>query len=189
MRRRFLRQRSKVVRVLLLGLFIVAATTMYAQEEDALDTRTFIYSAKFVCKNAGIPATDVGPASTPSVYRTVINLHNLHAEPVGLVIRAVEARGLNSTVPGASGRIEKRLKPGEAVFIGCNAIQEILGGVPDVHNKVDGFVTVASKRRLDAAAVYSAVTRSPIVANDGVAIDVERLRPKIVWRDGTVEEE
>lgn len=176
-------------RVLALCLASVAATTLYAQDEVVNSARTFVYSAKYVCKDAGVTATDVGRAFTPAVYRTIVNLHNLHARPVTIVIRAVEAHHLNNPVAGSSGRVEKTLEPGQAVFLGCRMIQEILGGIPDAPNKIDGFVTVASKRRLDAAVVYTAVNRSPLDPNDGVSIDVERMRPKIVHRDGSVDEE
>lgn len=131
----------------------------------------------------------MGRAFTPAVYRTVVNLHNLHARPVTLVIRAVEAHHVNNPNPGASGRIEKTLAPGQAVFLGCRAIMEILGGQPDRPDMVDGFVTVATKARLDAAVVYTAVNRSPVDPNDGVTIDVERMRPKVIHHDGRVDEE
>ena len=180
---------SGMVRLLLFGLLTVVGTTLLAQDENTLNTRTFVYSAKFVCKNAGPPVTDAGRAFMPAVYRTVINVHNLHAEPIRIKIRAVEAHSIKNPVPGASGRVEKRLAPGQAVFVSCGAIQEILGDAPEAQNKVDGFVTIASPRRLDAAVVYSAVTRTPLEPNDGVTIDVERLRPKIVWVDGRVDEE
>jgi len=178
-----------LVRALVLGLLSLVSTTLFGQVENVDNTRTFAYSAKYVCKDAGVPATDAGRAFTPAVYRTVVNLHNLHARPVTIVIRAVEAHQIKNPVPGASGRIEKTLAPGQAVFLGCRMIQEILGANPDHPDKIDGFLTVASPRRLDAAAVYTAVNRSPIDPNDGVSIDVERLRPKILWRDGRVDEE
>jgi len=170
-------------------LCLALAASMTAQEEDASYTRTFAYSAKYVCKDAGIPANDVGRAFTPAVYRTVVNLHNLHARPVTIVIRAVEAHHLDNPTPGASGRIDKTLDPGQAVFLGCRTIMEILGGQPEAPDKLDGFVTVATRARLDAAVVYTAVNRSPVDPNDGVAIDVEPIRPKILYRDGRLEEE
>jgi len=178
-----------MVRALVLGLFGVVSTTLFGQVENVDNTRTFAYSAKYVCKDAGVPATDVGRAFTPAVYRTVLNLHNLHDHPVKILIRAVEAHQIKNPVPGASGRIEKTLAPGQAVFLGCRAIQEMLQDDPGHPEKIDGFLTIASPRRLDAAVVYTAVNRSPIGPNDGVTIDVERLRPKILWRDGRVDEE
>lgn len=187
MGRKKLSLNSVIVRMMILVLAVAAPIA--AQEEGVDPNRTFVYSAKYVCKDAGVPATDAGRAFTPAVYRTVVNLHNLHAEPVTVVFRAVEAHHVDNPVPGASGRIEKTIEPGQAVFIGCAKIQEILGDSPDNPDKIDGFVTVASRRRLDAAVVYTAVNRSPIDPNDGVTIDVERMRPKIVHRDGRVEEE
>ncbi|MCP5109830.1 MAG: hypothetical protein GY953_03225 [bacterium] len=179
-----------VARVMLLGMLCVVATTLSAQTEDPPTTRTFIYSAKFVCKNAGFPApTDAARAFTPAVYRTVINVHNFHAESMTIVIGAVEAHSVANPNPGVSGRVEKTLQPNQAVFISCNAIQEILGDLPDVQNRVDGFVNIVAKRRLTAAAVYSAVNRSHIDPNDGVTLDVERIRARIIRRDGSVEEE
>ncbi len=175
------------VRALLLALATIVA--MPAQEPAEDGARTFVYSAKFVCKDAGVPATDAGRAFVPAVYRTVVNLHNLHARPVKIVVRAVEAHHIANPEPGASGRIEKRLAPGQAVFLGCRVIQEMLGGDADVPDKIDGFVTIASPLRLDAAVVYTAVNRAPVGLNDGVTMDVERLRPKIVYRDGRVDEE
>jgi len=178
-----------MARALVLGLFSLVSTTLFGQVENVDNTRTFAYSAKYVCKDAGVPATDAGRAFTPAVYRTVVNLHNLHARPVTIVIRAVEAHNIKNPVPGASGRREKTLAPGQAVFLGCGVIQEMLGAAPDHPEKVDGFLLIASPRRLDAAVVYTAVNRSPIGPNDGVSIDVERLRPKIIHRDGRVNEE
>lgn len=181
---------SIMVRVMLLGLLSAVGTTLFGQTEDPDHTRTFVYSAKFVCKNAGFPpSSEAAPAFTPAVYRTVINLHNFHARPMNIVVSAVEAHSLANPNPGVSGRVEKTLEPGQAVFVSCNAIQEILGDLPDVHNRVDGFVNIVAKRRLGAAAVYTAVNRSPIDPNDGVTIDVERIRARIVRRDGSVEEE
>ena len=172
-----------------LGLALAATMALPAQEPAEDSTRTFVYSAKFVCKDAGVPATDAGRAFAPAVYRTVVNLHNLHARPVKIVVRAVEAHHIANPEPGASGRLEKRLAPGQAVFLGCRVIQEMLGGDADAPDRVDGFLTIASPARLDAAAVYTAVNRAPVGLNDGVSLDVERLRPKIVYRDGRVEED
>ena len=181
------RWKRSAARLLLLAL--AAAGTMAAQEPAEDAGPVFVYSAKFVCKDAGVPATDAARAFLPAVYRTVVNLHNLHARPVKIVVRAVEAHHIGNPEPGASGRLEKRLAPGQAVFLGCRVIQEMLGGDADVPDKTDGFLTIASPLRLDAAVVYTAVNRAPVGLNDGVSLDVERLRPKIVYRDGRVEEE
>ncbi len=164
----------------LIALSLSAATPALAQEDDS--NRRFKYTAKFVCKNVTpLPDIETDRAFGPGVYRTVLNLHNVNrAEPTDVVVRVIEAHSIGNTTPGEKGRLQHALRPDEAVFVNCRAIQRILGSPEDDAVKVDGFVIVRSDRRLDAAAVYSAVTRSPNAPNDGITLDVEHLRGRVV---------
>lgn len=178
-------------RVLTAGVAVLClfgARTLQAQDAPPDLERSLLYSAKFVCKNVTIPATtDIGRAFGPGVYRTVLNLQNLGRGEADLRIRVREAHAIGAS-PGASGGIGTVLAPGEAAFLNCRRIQRILGGSEDVMDKIDGFIVVESNRRLNAAAVYTAVTRDPDIANDGITIDVEHIRAKVRRRDGSVDE-
>ncbi len=174
--------------LLALGLTAVSLTT--AQERDGA-VRTLVYSAKFICKNV-TPAADrreIDRAFGPGVYRTVLNLQNLSRFNARVSIGVTEAHGLDTSAPGASGSVNRMLAPGEAVFVGCAAIQRLLVDSEANPRRIDGFITVESNRRLAAAAVYSAVTRTPEEPNDGITLDVEHLRAKVRLRDGSVDEE
>lgn len=171
-----------------LALGLASVSTVQAQDVRPDAERTLVYSAKFVCKNvnAAIDSTEIGRAFGPGVYRTVLNLQNLGRGEARVSINATEAHGLDSARPGASGSVERILAPGEAVFVGCAAVNRLLGDPEDALNKIDGFITVESTRRLSAAAVYSAVTRNPDIVNDGITLDVEHLRARVRLRDGSL---
>ena len=170
-----------------LALGLAAVSLGQAQDEGGA-TRTLVYSAKFVCKNVTGPndATEISRAFGPGVYRTVLNLQNLSRNETRISIRVTEAHGLDSPLPGATGSADRILEPGEAVFVGCAAIHRLLRDTEAAPRRIDGFITVESTRRLSAAAVYSAVTRSPDVVNDGITLDVEHLRARVRLRDGSV---
>jgi len=172
----------------LIALSLSTAAPAVAQDDDS--NRRFKYTAKFVCKNV-TPLADIETdrAFGPGVYRTVLNLHNANrTEPADVVVRVIEAHSIANTTAGDSGRLQRALEPDQAVFVNCRAIQRILGSPEDSADKVDGFVIVRSDRRLDAAAVYSAVTRSPDAPNDGITLDIEHLRASVVRRDGRGED-
>jgi len=171
---------QSMARIVLLGLLGSSAFTLPAQEPAPNIVRVFTYSAKFVCKSIESPATgDAIDAVGQGVYRTVINLQNTAADPARISIRAVEAHSIATDGGGASGEVEKILRPGEAIFIACPAIQRLLGSPEDPPTRLDGFVNVVSTRRLNAAAVYTAVTRTPRGPNDGISVDVEHLRARV----------
>lgn len=171
---------QSIVQFVLLGLLGSAGYTVSAQEPAADAVRVYTYSAKFVCKSIESPATgDAIDAVGQGVYRTVINLQNTSGDAARLSLRAVEAHSIATTGGGAAGEVEKVLRPGEAIFIACPAIQRILGSPEDPPTRLDGFVNVISTRRLNAAAVYTAVTRTPRGPNDGISVDVENLRARV----------
>jgi len=172
------------------GLAACLAASGQDRPQPAVD-RALVYSAKFVCKNVTPPddPSEAIRSFLPGVYRTVLNFQNLSRDPATVRMIVTEATGVESPSTGSAGRIERVLAPGEANFLNCSAIQRILGGDAANPRKVDGFVTLESNRRLAAAAVYSAVTRSPQIANDGITLDVEHLRARIRRLDGTVDAE
>lgn len=176
--------------MLALGLAACLAATAQDRPTPTVD-RTLVYSAKFVCKNTTPPddPSEAIRSFLPGVYRTVLNFQNLSRDPAVVRMVVTEATGMDSAALGSAGRIERVLAPGEANFLNCSAIQRILGGDAANPRKVDGFVTLESNRRLAAAAVYSAVTRSPDIANDGITLDVEHLRARIRRSNGTVDAE
>ena len=167
----------------LIALSISTAYPALAQEDDS--NRRFKYTAKFVCKNVtALADIETERAFGPGVYRTVLNLHNAdRSEPADIVVRVIEAHSIGAITPGDKGRSQHTLEPDEAVFVNCRAIQRILGSPEDDVAKADGFVIIRSDRRLDAAAVYSAVTRSPDGPNDGITLDIENLRERVVRRN------
>jgi len=175
---------------LVLGLALCLVASAQERTAPAVE-RSLVYSAKFVCKNVTAPtdASEAARSFLPGVYRTVLNLQNLSRERAVIRIVVTEATGIEAPTPTTAGRIERVLAPGEANFLSCAAIQRILGGDASDQRIVDGFVTLESNRRLAAAAVYSAVTRSPEIANDGITLDVEHLRARIRRSDGTVDAE
>ena len=131
------------------------------------------------------PVSDIETdrAFGPGVYRTVVNLHNANrSEPADIVVRVIEAHSIANPGPSAKDRLQRTLEPDEAVFVNCRAVQRILGASEDNADKVDGFMIIRSDRRLDALAVYSAVTRTPNGPNDGITMDVEHIRERIVRR-------
>lgn len=170
-----------IVRILLFGMLGTSAAALRAQEQPAPDAlRVFAYSAKFVCKSIESPAAgDAGDLVGQGVYRTVINLQNTAADGARVSIRAVEAHSIATDTGGAAGEVDKLLRPGEAIFVACPAIQRILGSPEDPPSRLDGFVNIVSTRRLNAAAVYTAVTRTPRGLNDGISVDVENLRARV----------
>jgi hypothetical protein len=171
---------QSIVQFVLLGLLGSAGFTVSAQEPAGDAVRVFTYSAKFVCKSIESPATgDAIDAVGQGVYRTVINLQNTAGDAARLSVRAAEAHSIATTGGGAAGEVEKVLRPGEAIFIACPAIQRILGSHDDPPSRLDGFVNIVSTRRLNAAAVYTAVTRTPRGPNDGISVDVENLRARV----------
>lgn len=170
-------------------LCLFGAASLRAQDGPPDIERTLLYSAKFVCKNVAVPATtEIDRAFGPGVYRTVLNLQNLGRGGASLRIGVQEATALDAVAPGASGAVEYVLSQGDAIFVNCRQIQRILGGSEEAMDKIDGFIVVESNRRLNAAAVYTAVTRSPDVENDGITADVEHIRAKVRRRDGSVDE-
>jgi hypothetical protein len=169
-----------MARILLLGALGTAAIALRAQQPAPDAVRVFTYSAKFVCKSIESPAAgDAIDAVGQGVYRTVINLQNTAADPARISVHAVEAHSIATDSGGATGTVDKVLRPGEAIFVACPAIQRILGSPEDPPSRLDGFVNIVSTRRLNAAAVYTAVTRTPRGPNDGISMDVEHLRARV----------
>ena len=169
-----------MARVLLLVVLGSGAAALQAQTSPPDAVRSFTYSAKFVCKSIESPAAgDAIDAVGQGVYRTVINLQNTAGDAARISVRAVEAHSIANDTGGAAGDVEKVLRPGEAIFVACPAIQRILGSPEDPPSRLDGFVDILSTRRLNAAAVYTAVTRTPRSPNDGISVDVENLRARI----------
>ena len=86
--------RWKIARVTLIGLATVAGSNLIAQTEPTA-TRTFIYSAKYVCKDVPVPSTE--PCTTAGACRSS---HGRECsslrldERIKVGIKVIEAHGL-----------------------------------------------------------------------------------------------
>jgi hypothetical protein len=179
MKRSLFSVRGITVRVALLGLACAFGNGIWAQTEAVASTRTFVYSAKFVCRNVFDPSPselsfDFGPA----FYRTVVNIHNTSRVGADLRIGVVEATRMGSGQQGEAGGEGIGLRPNEANFVSCAEIRRLLT-LPSPQRIIDGFVIIESKVRLDVAAVYTGVSRQDNGRSDGVTIDVETIEPRI----------
>jgi NHL repeat/CARDB len=129
----------------------------------SLFEKKFTYAAKFVC------VSEVGPegdAVSPGRYRTVINVHNPHADEVAFLKKAVIARPEGEAHGKISKLVEDRLEADGALSINCKTIAERFGGPSPIG---DGFVVIKSDRTLDVVAVYT--------SRD--SIDVEPIEPTV----------
>ena len=170
---------SLAVRVMLLGLACALAGGLMAQDEAVAPTRTFVYSAKFVCRNVfDVSPNDLSFHFGPAFYRTVVNVHNPTDRAVDVRLGVVEATRLGTGQMGSSGAEGLTLRPSKAIFISCSEIRRLLQ-LPSPQRILDGFVTLVSKVRLDVSAVYMGVSRVPDGRSDGVTIDVETIEPRV----------
>jgi len=179
MKRSFFSVKGTTVRVALLGLACAFGNGIWAQTEAVASTRTFVYSAKFVCRNVFDPSPselsfDLGPA----FYRTVVNIHNTSGAPAEVRIGVVEATRIGSGQQGETGGEGIGLRANEANFVSCSEIRRLLN-LPSPQRVIDGFVTIQSRTRLDVAAVYTGVSREDNGRSDGVTIDVETIEPRL----------
>jgi len=164
----------------LLGLTCAAGLWAQDDAERPRRLRSLTYAAKFVCRNAvEPPPAGLSFPFGPAFYRTVVNVRNPLPGAVDVVVKALEARGLENNQEPARGRIQLTLQPEEVVAINCADIRRIAESTADPVS--DGFVVVESRRRLNVTAVYSAVTRDPN-RSDGVTLDVESIRPQPRFR-------
>ena len=170
---------SIAVRVALLGLVCALGSELMAQDEAIAPSRTFVYSAKFVCRNVFDPSpSDLSFNFGPAFYRTVVNIRNPTDGAVDVRLGVVEATRLGSGQQGETGAEGITLRPGQAIFVSCSEIRRLLH-LPAPQRILDGFVTAVSKVRLDVAVVYSGVSRETNGRSDGVTIDVETIEPRI----------
>jgi len=171
--------KGTIVRVALLGLACAFADGLWAQTEAAPSTRTFEYSAKFVCRNVFDPSpTDLAFDFGPAFFRTVVNLHNTSAQDIDVRIGVVEATKLGSGQQGEVGGQNVDLRANQAIFVSCSEIRRLLD-LPSPQRILDGYVTIQSRVRLDVDAVYTGVSREWDARTDGVTIDVETIQPTI----------
>ena len=167
--------RWKIARVTLMGLATVMGTGLLAQTEPTA-TRTFIYSAKYVCQDVPALSTEPPLRLGPAALRTVVNVHHWGEQRIKVGIKVIEARGLGDSDGLAAGRTMTVLRPMDAVFIDCRDIARILG---DPIRRSDGFVVVETDRRIEVTAVYTAFNRRFDAPGEGVSIDVETIRPRV----------
>ena len=167
--------RWKIARVTLIGLATVAGSSLTAQTEPTA-TRTFLYSAKYVCKDLPVPATEPPLRLGPAALRTVVNVHHWGEERIKVGIKVIEARSLGDSGDLEAGRTMTVLRPMDAVFIDCRDIARILG---DPSRRSDGFVVLETDRMIDVTAVYTAFNRRLDAPSEGVSIDVETIRPRV----------
>jgi len=174
---------ASAVRAAALLLAVTLGNVASAQQPvTAPQTRTWVYSAKFVCRNVfSTSATDVSFDFGPAFYRTVLNLHNTGSNRAELRIRAVEATRLGGAI-GAVGHTAVVVAPQEAVFLSCADMRRILQ-LEDPQRRIDGYVIVESEQFLDADAVYTALSRRPDGSADSPSIDVETIRPRVKRSD------
>lgn len=169
------RTKWKIARVTLIGLATVAGSNLIAQTEPTA-TRTFTYSAKYVCKDVPVPATEPALRLGPAALRTVVNVHHSGQERIKVGIKVIEAHGLGDPNDRVAGRTMTVLQPMEAVFIDCRDVARILGGPIRVS---DGFVVIETDQMVDVTAVYTAFNRRLDAPSEGVSIDVESIRPRV----------
>jgi len=171
--------KGMIVRVALLSLACAFADGLWAQTEAAPSTRTFEYSAKFVCRNVFDPSpSDLSFDFGPAFFRTVVNLHNTSGDGINVRIGVVEATRLGSGQQGEVGGQSVALRPNQAIFVSCSEIRRLLS-LPAPQRILDGYVTIHSKVRLDVDAIYTGVSRERDARTDGVTIDVETIEPTI----------
>ena len=167
--------RWKIARVTLIGLATVAGSNLIAQTEPTA-TRTFIYSAKYVCKDVPVPSTEPALRLGPAALRTVVNVHHSGDERIKVGIKVIEAHGLGNPNDLQAGRTMTVLQPMDAVFIDCRDIARIL---EDPIRASDGFVVIETDRMVDVTAVYTAFNRRLDAPSEGVSIDVESIQPRV----------
>lgn len=161
-----------VLASILLSLFLGCQPSPANSQE----TITYVYTVKFVC----VP--EVGPAQAgqteipfePGFYRTVVNVHNFQNKRVKFTKKAVLARSQFKERGLISKKITEVLDYDQALGIGCFDILKLFGGPQPIG---DGFVVIESRDELDVVAVYTAL---PQDTTQGVSIDVEYIKPKIV---------
>ena len=92
------------VRVALLGLVCALGSELMAQDEAIAPSRTFAYSAKFVCRNVfDASPSDLSFNFGSAFYRTVVNIHNPTDGAVDVRVGVVEATRLGSGDTGETG--------------------------------------------------------------------------------------
>src|SRR5690606_28061580 len=137
----------------------------------------FEYSAKLVC---GGQNDARNMALVKGFYGTTINVRNPGREPVRFQKSLALTLPPGRQQPGEVHEIaDEELRPGLALAVDCNDLEERLGGLPQ--RFVEGFVVLRSAAPLDVVAVYSSAT----LARDGSAgqhtgMDVERVRGRVI---------
>lgn len=137
----------------------------------------FEYSAKLVC---GGQSDARNMALVEGFYGTTINVRNPGREPVRFQKSLALTLPPGRQQPGEVHEIaDEELRPGLALAIDCNDLDERLGGLPQ--RFVEGFVVIRSSAPLDVVAVYTSAT----LARDGSAgqhtgMDVERVRGRVI---------
>lgn len=137
----------------------------------------FEYSAKLVC---GGQNDARNMALVEGFYGTTINVRNPGREPVSFQKSLALTLPPGGQRPGELHEIaDEELRPGLALAVDCNDLDERLGGFPQ--RFVEGFVVIRSSAPLDVVAVYTSAT----LARDGSAgqhtsMDVERVRGRVI---------
>lgn len=164
------------------GAAALTPATSHCQDPDGAAPLVTSYLARFYCSDD--EPRDL-PGGADRRWDTEVALANQNVGEVALEIWATEARPIFGTPPLAHSEsaVELDLAPGDAVRIGCSAIQKLL---PTQHQMgssrraiPNGFIRINASAELDAVAtyVYFVSCRGSDGAAGGASTQLVTLQP------------
>ena len=168
---------NKTIRRLAFGLALAVSFAASGAAQDAPQlTRTYLYTAKFLCLSAAGPGADSTAAFRSAQYITVLNILNKEFRTARMRVQAIGATQLNSGVPSPKAGVGSTIDSEQARFITCIDARRLAGEATSANPiQFEGYIVIESDTPLEVDAVYSTLNLNG-PAGVQTSIDVEKVR-------------